>query len=113
MAQLHFLNVGEGDCSVIQHNDGTVTMIDICCANLATNTIEKSFSTESFKGLRGNFNQKESPTNPIGYLKTLGVTSIFRYIQTHPDMDHMDGLLQLKNNYAIMNFWDTKNSKEQ
>lgn len=113
MARLHFLNVGEGDCSIIQHNDGIVTMIDICCANLATNTIEKSFSTESFKGVKGNFNQKASPTNPIDYLKTLGVTSIFRYIQTHPDMDHMDGLLQLKNNYAIMNFWDTKNSKEQ
>lgn len=113
MAKLHFLNVGEGDCSIIQHNDGTVTMIDICCANLPTGGIEKSFSTESFNGVKGNFNQKACPTNPLDYLKTLGVNSIFRYIQTHPDMDHMDGLLQLKNNYTIVNFWDTKNNKEQ
>ena len=113
MARLYFLNVGEGDSSIIQHNDGTVTMIDICCANLPTDIVEKSFSTESFKGVKGNFNQKACPTNPINFLNALGVKSIFRYIQTHPDMDHMDGLLQLKNNYTIVNFWDTNNSKEQ
>lgn len=113
MAKLHFLNVGEGDCSIIQHNDGTVSMIDVCCGNLNSEEIEKSFSCESFVGVKGNFNQKATPTNPIDYLKALNVGTIFRYIQTHPDMDHMDGLLQLKNNYTIVNFWDTKNSKEQ
>lgn len=39
--------------------------------------------------------------------------SIFRYIQTHPDMDHMDGLKNLANTISIMNFWDTANTKVQ
>ena len=30
MAKIHFLNVDEGDCSIIQHDNGKVTMIDIC-----------------------------------------------------------------------------------
>ena len=34
MAKIHFLNVEEGDCSIIQHNNGHVTMIDICCGNV-------------------------------------------------------------------------------
>ena len=29
MAKIHFLNVDEGDCSIIQHDNGKVTMIDI------------------------------------------------------------------------------------
>ena len=31
MAKIHFLNVDEGDCSIIEHDNGNVTMIDICC----------------------------------------------------------------------------------
>ena len=27
MAKIHFLNVDEGDCSIIQHDNGNVTMI--------------------------------------------------------------------------------------
>ena len=34
MAKIHFLNVDEGDCSIIQHDNGKVTMIDICCGNI-------------------------------------------------------------------------------
>lgn len=41
------------------------------------------------------------------------MSSIFRYIQTHPDMDHMDGLKNLANSKPILNFWDTANTKEQ
>lgn len=49
-------------------------------------------------------------TNPIDYLKeNFKGKSIFRYIQTHPDMDHMAGLhrLWVEENFAIQNFWDT------
>ena len=114
MAKIHFLNVDEGDCSIIQHDNGHVTMIDICCGN-----IEKQQKTaeqiikEAAEGLRGNFNQKAHPTNPVDYLKNLNINQIFRYIQTHPDMDHMDGLNNLFNNFSILNFWDTENSKTQ
>jgi len=32
MARIHFLNVKDGDCNVIQHNTGRVTVIDVCNA---------------------------------------------------------------------------------
>ena len=112
MARIHFLNVEEGDCSIIQHENGNVTMIDVCCGNLGSNEVEKAFAMESERsGIKGNFNQKAHPTNPIDYLQVLGVQSIFRYIQTHPDMDHMDGLDQLAQHFSIWNFWDTENTK--
>ena len=34
MATIHFLNVGEGDCIVVQHNSDRVSMIDISCGNI-------------------------------------------------------------------------------
>ena len=32
MAKIHFLNVGHGDCTVIEHNNGNLTVIDITMA---------------------------------------------------------------------------------
>lgn len=113
MSRVHFLNVLEGDCSIIQHEDNLVSVIDVCNASNVegTNILEKTqtFSLES--NVKGNFHQKEHPENPVAYMKNLGITSIFRYIQTHPDMDHMDGLKSLKENFGICNFWDTANVK--
>lgn len=114
MAKIHFLNVDEGDCTIIQHDNGNVTMIDICCGNIETEETNALFSaSEAEGGIKGNFHQKEHPNNPIAYLKKRGITSIFRYVQTHPDMDHMDGLNRLYNEISILNFWDTENKKEQ
>lgn len=116
MARIHFLNVKEGDCSIIQHENGHVTMIDVCNASIpkvedadATHVLEKAFAIEA---LKGNFNQKAHPTNPIEYLNGIGVGEIFRYIQTHPDMDHMDGLAAIDRTFKIINFWDVDNNKE-
>ena len=50
--------------------------------------------------------------NPIAYMKGHGISSIFRYIQTHPDMDHMDGIKALFETFTPVNFWDTENNKE-
>ena len=114
MAKIHFLNVDEGDCTIIQHDNGKVTMIDICCGNIETEETNALFSAnEALGGIKGNFHQKEHPNNPIAYLKKRGISSIFRYIQTHPDMDHMDGLNRLYIELPILNFWDTENKKEQ
>ena len=90
-------------------------MIDICCGNVDTKEMKPQLYplSESLKGINGNFNQKSYPTNPIEYLKEHQIKSIFRYIQTHPDMDHMDGLYNLVNTVPIQNFWDTANLKKQ
>jgi beta-lactamase superfamily II metal-dependent hydrolase len=114
MGIVHFLNVNEGDCHVIQHPTGHTTVIDVCNASA---TEEKSvaeateYSAKSL-GVSGNFNQKASPTNPISYLKEKSIASIFRYIQSHPDMDHMDGIRDLFEEFSPANFWDTNNTKE-
>ena len=41
MATIHFLNVKQGDCSVISHNSGRVTVIDVCNAKSLDVQIEE------------------------------------------------------------------------
>ena len=110
MSTIHFLNVKNGDCSIIQHNSGHVSVIDVCNASRHSERVEDFSLHDSTTS--GNYHQKGHPTNPIAYLKQVVKTdSIFRYIQTHPDMDHMDGIKDLFNSFSVINFWDTENTK--
>ena len=111
MATIHFLNVKEGDCSVISHNSERVTVIDVCNAKPPDEQAEK-LAEVLLGSIRGNFQQKRYPVNPISYLQDHSIDSIFRYIQTHPDMDHMDGIEALFDEFSPINFWDTDNMKE-
>lgn len=90
MGVIHFLNVNEGDCIWVKHLSGHNSIIDISNGQEVVHTYENA-------SLSGNHNQKNYPVNPIEYLKDRNVSTIFRFILTHPDMDHMDGL---KNNVA-------------
>lgn len=115
MSVIHFLNVKEGDCTIIQHDSGRVSVIDICNGNALGDEDEKSKPTGE-RGLwesavKGNYNQKAHPENPIAYMHKLGIQEIFRFILTHPDMDHMDGIYKLFYEFNVCNFWDTKNNK--
>lgn len=116
--KIHFLNVDEGDCSIVEHDSGRVTMVDICCGNMKkVATLDESGDSSevdfSAEGLKGNFNQKEHPVNPLEWLSNLPDVHIFRFIATHPDMDHLDGLKALfKSKYKPTNFWYTENDKE-
>ncbi|MBX7149567.1 hypothetical protein K1X76_10855 [bacterium] len=110
MAIVHFLNVGHGDCSIIQHDSGNVTMIDMCKGNLssdeetgqkASQLLSQAFETPKIVGM------EDCPTNPIHYCRDmLGLNSIFRFVLTHPDMDHMDGLANLMTTLQVDNFWE-------
>jgi len=111
MGVVHFLNVREGDCSIIQHTSGRITVIDICNGNSPT-PVETGLFEHVYDTILGNYHQKEYPVNPITYLKLMGVENIWRFILTHPDMDHMDGLNQLCNEFKVYNFWDTGNKKK-
>ncbi len=53
-------------------------------------------------------------TNPIEFLhKVYPGRSIFRYIQSHPDLDHMRGLAALLDSgIKIHNFWDCPHDKQ-
>jgi beta-lactamase superfamily II metal-dependent hydrolase len=122
MATIHFLNVLEGDCTIIQHDSGHVSVIDVCNADNGIETEEETFVRDSAERkamfcsnvpvTRKNYNQKASPDNPIDYLNSIGVESIFRFIITHPDMDHMDGIKDLFDTFYPTNTWDTDNNKQ-
>ena len=101
MAKFHFLNVKNGDCSIIEHNSGHVSLIDICNARLPENQKEisnwerlileqESEALTKQTGAPKNYGQKKNPENPITYMKKMGIDDIFRLAITHPDMDHMD-----------------------
>jgi competence protein ComEC len=89
---IHFVNVGKGNCSIIDFPTREhLTIVDI----------DNSRHTE------GN-----ELTCPIDYLEEhFKGRSIHRFILTHPDMDHMSGLHELHSKYSISNFWDTENDK--
>lgn len=63
--------------------------------------------------LEVNYNRQNNPTNPIDYLSSICKNkSIFRFVLTHPDMDHMDGIERFFNIFSPINFWDANNEKD-
>lgn len=112
MATVHFLNVSPGDCTVIQHASGRVSVIDICDGNINQDAVRLERSLERLSA-RGNFGMTEYPTNPIRYMQGLNIANVFRFILTHPDMDHMDGLDAMYRAMGIENFWHTGVTRER
>jgi competence protein ComEC len=125
---IHFLNVGHGDCTVIEFPSGRVTVIDINNSKVLDKesinelsegrffseyikTLELSEATKYLEENKVNF---AKPIDPVEYIKnSITSSSIFRFILTHPDMDHMTGLYRIKNEgIDVVNFWDTDNCKE-
>ncbi|RXK61777.1 MBL fold metallo-hydrolase [Lacibacter luteus] len=122
MSVIHFLNVLEGDCNIIQHDTRRVSVIDVSNAYNDIDTEEerrvKASEVRKIMRLRTqvptdkiDYGQKKTPDNPILYLKKYGISDIFRFIITHPDMDHLDGIQDLYSEFSITNTWDTDNKK--
>lgn len=127
MLRIHFLNVGHGDCTIISHPSGNLTVIDINNGDqLDPLSVEELLPYYSDSNefrlpqlLKPNLNTfiqeqyRNQLTNPVSFLqKYYPFQSIFRYIQTHPDLDHMRGLSALSNErIGITNFWDTNHNK--
>lgn len=109
MSEAHILNVGQGDCNILLSNSGRITVVDICGGNreikeelgLLEAILEKA-------AVKGNFRMCEKPTNPITFMiDKMNSKNIFRFILSHPDMDHMDGFNSLMDNLNVSNFWDS------
>lgn len=47
------------------------------------------------------------PTHPLDYLDDLGIDEVWRFILSHPDMDHMDGIDPLFREKRVVNYWDS------
>ena len=86
MPRVHFLNVNHGDCAIIEHLSGHVTVIDVCAAEKVGEPVLHMSMAESLvqysksAGVPGNFNRRKYPDNPIAYMKDRGLTSVFRFI---------------------------------
>lgn len=123
MMRVWFLNVGHGDCTIIEHPTGRLTMIDI---NNSQNYDDDSFQqllaeeTASFGPFASRAVIEEAArqamarelVDPIAFFKkTFGNRSLHRFILTHPDFDHFRGLRRLFENVPVANFWDTANTR--
>ncbi len=123
MARIHFLNVLEGDCNIIQHDSDRITVMDVSNAYNDEDTPEEKAVKASQQrqemqrrtnvpSNKVDYRQKLTPDNPIVYLKeNIGTRNIFRFIISHPDMDHIDGIRDLFTEFTITNTWDTVNNK--
>jgi len=129
MIRIHFLNVGQGDCCIIEFLDTQrVTMVDIN----RDNKIDKESSKEILKSLNENLYYcydllgrdvtKEMLAekgynvilqDPLDYLKKNNIGNIFRFISSHPHMDHLSGISKLKEEIGFTNIWVVKNKYEQ
>ncbi len=94
-------------------------MIDICGGN-GSEDMEEEMVEEQYEGQiksgSKNYGMCKCLSHPITYIKnTLKIKTIFRFILSHPDMDHMDGLNNLftDNDIKILNFWDTGARREK
>ena len=105
MPKIHCLTVGKGDCTLIEHGSGRLTMIDICGGNLQPSNYYSSALNEEHS-IKGNFRMCNRPTNPLDYLDENQMSEVWRFISTHPDMDHLDGFNNLMTDFSVHNFWD-------
>lgn len=86
MSIIKSFSVGEGDMFYIKHNSSNFSIIDCCLDDDNKNEIVDEIISE-FLG-----------------------KDIIRFISTHPDQDHIEGLKYLDERIGILNFYCVKNS---
>ena len=109
MPKVHFLNVNQGDCIILEHKSNRTTVFDISAGNIprASGSLTESMAKRAIQPARGNFQMCAHPTNPLDYLQGLNKSNIWRFILSHPDMDHLDGLDALFDEFNVQHFWDS------
>ena len=127
--EIWFLNVGHGDCTVVKFPSGHMAMIDINNARALDEQsgLELAMSmgrlSEGQYLLRKALGQgievvqryEELLEDPVDFwLNNFKGEELFRFILTHPDMDHLSGLYRLtaQEPIPLLNFWDTNHTKE-
>lgn len=124
---VHFLNVGHGDCTFVELPTGRLMMIDINNSKSLPETDKlalataKGISVREFAGAGLRMGKRSWQeyyesllVDPYEYYQAkFAGTSIFRYLQSHPDMDHMGGLFRffVQGAVPLLNFWDVGHGK--
>jgi beta-lactamase superfamily II metal-dependent hydrolase len=128
--KLSVLNVGHGDCIIVHFIDSNRTaMIDINTTNVyddkTINELLEMYNYASYTRLLGKSEKADikrtlqregydiSLQDPLEFLSRRGFTNIFRFISTHPHMDHISGITKLKDELDITNIWINKNNYTQ
>lgn len=124
--KLHFLNVGHGDCTLVEFPSGRLMMVDInICGGMDEDTktemlaeikrvLPYSSPWQQALAQQSEYKKYEDLlVHPVSYLTNrLPGRDVFRFVATHPDMDHLSGLSDLRDSgVQIINFWDTPHSK--
>ena len=78
---VHFINVGQGDSILIQTPSGAIVLID--------------------GGPKG------SAYKVVSYIRSLGIKRINIIVGTHPNADHISGLIDVLNNFKVDNVIDS------
>lgn len=99
----HFINVGKGSCAVVDFPTGHLSVIDVDDSRTIPESQRRQMLLE----------KKAALTNPIDYILSNfnGGEEIFRFILTHPDMDHMSGIKTLFKKKYVRNFWHVPENK--
>src|SRR6266536_4076712 len=127
--KVHFLNVGRGDCTIIEFPSGHVGMVDVDYLKVLDPDTKEEMLQEYRESMdylvakavgrmpyqaESTFLAKEQAklTDPFAYYdRYIGeYKDVFRMVITHPDMDHMTGLYrlhELESYKAPLNFWHT------
>ncbi|WP_342544290.1 MBL fold metallo-hydrolase [Lysinibacillus sp. FSL W7-1291] len=79
--RVHFIDVGQGDSILIESPNGKTMLVD--------------------GGVKGAGQQI------VSYLKELGVSKLDVVVATHPDADHIGGLIPVLNSLTIEQFYDS------
>ena len=115
MPKIHFLNVNQGDCIILEHNSGRLSIFDISAGNIdrVRSSLAGYSTLRDAKAGQGNYRMCQYPTNPLDYLTDMKVEEIWRFILSHPDMDHLDGFNSLLDEFRVLHFWDSGAKKEK
>lgn len=85
MFRIHFVDVGQGDCTILQFENGRTYLIDT--------------------------NEASGKITPIEYLTgTLGIKQLETVVVTHPHDDHISGLQSIIEQIPIRQIWLTNQS---
>ena len=76
---LHFIDVGQGDCTFIELPDGSCMLIDA--------------GTE------------ENGTSVVSYIRSLGYSKVDYVVATHPHADHIGGLVEVLESLEVGEVW--------
>ena len=114
---VHILNVGRGSCTVVRSPSGRATMIDINDGGrLRPEEYEAIKQRFSFSALADALIKQEEQKldDPIDWFRANVGTSMWRFILSHPDRDHMAGIRRLlsdEREIAVSNFWDYEHTR--